>query len=128
MPVGRDEDIMNTTWPRRPSIGTGRVVFAYAFFLASPLLLTSSVGAQPAQLLYREDFEHGWNGWINDTANTLDPRFAWVIGRPTKGPAAARGGANCAGMLDPGTDCYLVSPPLLLPAVNQYSNHLWLFY
>ena len=91
-------------------------------------LLAWSLAAPAMELVFREDFENGWNGWTNDTTYNIDPRFAWVITAPTNGPLAAHTGAACAATLGPGTDCYLVSPPILLPAVNQYSNHLWLFY
>lgn len=91
-------------------------------------LPTWSANAQNSTLLFSESFENGWNGWTNDTTYTVDKRYAWAICVPTNRPAAAHSGSHCAGTLDPGTDCYLVSPPLALPAANQYSNHIWLFY
>lgn len=101
-----------------------------AFLLGSLFVVLSaaSASAQSPQLLFYEGFENGWNGWTNDTTYTIDPRYAWVVGPPTSGPSAAHTGTNCAGTLNPGNDCYLVSPPLLLPPVDQYSNHIWLFY
>jgi hypothetical protein len=96
--------------------------------LVGSLFVASSAAAQSPQLLFSEGFESGWNGWTNDTTYTTDPRYAWVVGPPARGPATAHTGTNCAGTYNPGNDCYLVSPPLLLPPVNQYSNHLWLFY
>jgi hypothetical protein len=90
-------------------------------------LPTTTPGQTPT-LLFSEGFENGWNGWTNDTTYNVDKRFAWVVGAPTNGPGTAHRGANCAATLDLGTDCYLVSPPLALPAVDQYSNHVWLFY
>jgi hypothetical protein len=89
---------------------------------------TPPAGSQTSELLFREDFENGWNGWTNDTTYTLDKRFAWVIATPANCPVAPRGGTQCAGTLAEGRDCYLVSPPLLLPATDQYTHHLWLYY
>ncbi len=100
------------------------VLEAAVAFLLSPI----SSQAQDSTLLFREDFESGWNGWTNDTTYNVDKRFAWVVCPPTNGPGVAHSGNSCAATLNPGIDCYLVSPPLALPAVNQYSNHLWLFY
>lgn len=95
------------------------------------LLLSCASAASSTQastLVGREDFESGWNGWTNDTTYNIDKRHAWVVMSPTNGPMAAHSGTNCAGTINPGIDCYLVSPLIILPAVNQYSNHLWLYY
>jgi hypothetical protein len=92
-------------------------------------LLGMLIQARASTLLYFEGFEtNGWNGWTNDTKYTIDTNYAWVITAPTNGPGSAHGGSNCACTYGPGTDCYLVSPPLLMPWVDQYSNHLWLYY
>jgi hypothetical protein len=103
---------------RSSSLGCTIVLLAFANFAR----------AQCDELVFREDFEHGWNGWTNDTTYNTDKRFAWLVIAPTNGPAAAHAGTNCAGTVNPGNDCYLVSPPIILPETDQYSNHLWLFY
>ena len=83
-------------------------------------LLAMLTQAGASTLLYFEGFEtNGWNGWTNDTQYTLDTNYAWAVTAPTNGPGSAHGGAKCACTYGPGTDCYLVSPPLLLPAVDQ---------
>lgn len=108
--------------------GSGFHSSGYVLALAFLLLRASAASAQTPVRLFQEGFENGWNGWTNDTTYNVDKRFAWCVGQPTNGPTAAHSGTSCAGTLAPGTDCYLVSPPLALPVVDQYSNHVWLFY
>jgi hypothetical protein len=115
---------------------TTHEVFFHDFFPAVQHLVivlicagwVAGAQAQPSTLLFHEGFENGWNGWTNDTTYNIDKRYAWLVMSPTNGPMAAHSGTNCAGTVNPGIDCYLVSPLLILPVVNQYSNHLWLFY
>lgn len=96
--------------------------------VGASLVFTVAPGLAQPQLLFYEGFENGGIGWTNDTTYTIDTNYAWVVGPPLNGPAAAHSGTNCAGTFGPGRECYFVSPPLLLPVVNQYSNHVWLFY
>ena len=115
----------NTPWVSSSPRNRRQRLFVAGLIL---VLLAAPAAAQSPQRLHFEGFENGWNGWTNDTTYNTDKRFAWVVGTPTNGPATAHTGTNCALTAGPGTDCYLVSPPLALPLVDQYSNHVWLFY
>jgi len=117
---------MNATILRKSSLSVRSSVLKALGFVAA--LLSVSASGQPSQLVFSEGFENGWNGWTNNTQYNIDPRYAWVVGTPTNGPSTAHSGTNCAGTMSPGIDCYLASPMIVLPLVNQYSNHVWLFY
>ena len=73
-----------------------------------------------SQTLFSEDFENGAPGWTVDTTSGIDPRNAWAI------IDGGHHGLKCAATANPGISCTLTSPPLNLPAVNQYSDHLYL--
>src|SRR5690242_99157 len=72
--------------------------------------------------VFSDDFDHGNKGWTNDTYLTIDSRPAWTIG-PAMSGVGTHSGPNCASTTLAGTDCYLASPAINMPAVNQYTDH-----
>jgi len=75
-----------------------------------------------------EGFESGpqTNDWAVDMGT-------WQIGKPTSGPNAAHGGANCAATILAGNytnnvNSRLISPPFLVPASSNATLRFWQWY
>ena len=75
-----------------------------------------------------EGFESGpqTNDWSVDMGT-------WQIGKPTSGPNAAHGGANCAATILAGNytnnvNSRLISPPFLVPASSNATLRFWQWY
>ncbi len=71
----------------------------------------------PTQVVFFEDFEHGWGDWYADNA-------IWQVGLPTSGPGGCfNGSALCAatnltGNYPDNSSSTLISPNIQLPAIT----------
>ena len=69
------------------------------------------------EIIFQEDFENGWGIWHADNG-------VWDIGVPTKGPSNAHSLSKCTGTILGGnypqnTDSRLISPTVVLPAIDE---------